>query len=250
MLSAHPLLCWSTRLLFLFLLSSSLSFAQPKSQSTTADLSTPNSASALGTDAQGQSAQSIDVLVLGDSLSAEYGLERNTGWVSLLEQKMKVTPGGSRADTSNSFKLVNASISGETTAGGRARLPILLKKYHPKVLVIELGANDALRGLNLEAAKANLIAMVQAGLGQHAHVLLIGNLVPANYGEQFNKDLSAMFKQVAQSTHCALVPFMLRGVADAPNARELFQADQLHPLARAHPTILSNIWPELSKLLH
>ena len=191
--------------------------------------------------------QEIQILVLGDSLSAEYGLERGTGWVSLLEKKIN------SSTNSVAFKIpttiVNASMSGETTSGGRSRLSLLLVKFHPKVLIIELGANDSLRGLPTESTRANLEAMVQTAIAKKCKILLIGNLAPANYGTHFNDDLTGMYKSVAKKNHVPLVPFMLRGVADVPNASALFQADQLHPLAEAHPTILNNIWAELSKLL-
>ncbi len=186
--------------------------------------------------------ESVQVVVLGDSLSAEYGLERGTGWVSLLEvQLAKQRPPQTR--------IINASISGETTSGGRSRLALLLTKYSPQVLIIELGSNDALRGISIEASQANLDWMVQRALDNKIKVLIVGNLVPANYGATLNKELSNMYLQVARKHKVSLVPFMLKGVADVPNASRLFQADQLHPLAVAHPTILSNIWPELRKLL-
>jgi|GEM_PF-1304430 len=192
-------------------------------------------------------AADVQILVLGDSLSAEFGLERGTGWVSLLEKKLNST------QTQNSpppFTIVNASISGETTAGGRSRLAILINKLHPKILVIELGANDSLRGLSMESTKANLDSMIQTALNSKVKVLLVGNLAPANYGPSFNNDLKLMYRDLASKNHIPLVPFMLKGVADVPNASSLFQADMLHPLAQAHPTILGNIWPELNKLLH
>ena len=194
-----------------------------------------------------QIAADVQILVLGDSLSAEFGLERGTGWVSLLEKKLNST------QTQNPlppFTIVNASISGETTAGGRSRLSILLNKLHPKILVIELGANDSLRGLSMESSKANLDSMTQTALNSKVKVLLVGNLAPANYGPSFNNDLKVMYRDLALKNHIPLVPFMLKGVADAPNASTLFQSDMLHPLAQAHPTILGNIWPELNKLLH
>jgi len=176
-------------------------------------------------------------------LSAEYGLERGSGWVSLLETKLNKT------NKSSHTSIVNASISGETTSGGRSRLKLLLEKYHPKVLILELGANDALRGLPVESSTANLDWMVQIALENKAKVLIIGNLVPANYGEILNNNLTKMYASVAQKYKVSLVPFMLKGVADAPNASALFQADQFHPLSAAHSTILGNIWPQLQRLL-
>jgi acyl-CoA thioesterase-1 len=181
------------------------------------------------------------VMVLGDSLSAEYGLARGSGWVALLEQRL--------ATRKPSVRVVNASISGDTTSGGRARLPALLTREHPSVVVIELGGNDALRGLPLEMTQANLTAMTQAAQKAGAKVLLTGMQVPPNYGADYGKRFAAVYTQVAQSTGAALVPFLLKGVADGPDAMALFQADRIHPKAEAHPTILRNVWPTLEPLL-
>ncbi|GAB3431550.1 arylesterase [Massilia solisilvae] len=178
------------------------------------------------------------VLVVGDSLSAEYGLARGSGWVALMEQKLKAE----KIDA----KVVNASISGETTSGGRTRLPALLSQYHPQVVVIELGANDGLRGLPVAAAEDNLRSMVVMAKRDHAKVLLVGMRMPPNYGRAYTERFSGMYKQVSSDTKSALVPFMLEGVADKP---ALFQQDQLHPLATAHPTILNNIWPKFAALI-
>lgn len=178
------------------------------------------------------------VLVVGDSLSAEYGLSRGTGWVALMEQKLKAE----KIDA----KVVNASISGETTSGGRTRLPALLSQYHPQVVVIELGANDGLRGLPVAAAEDNLRSMVAMARQGHAKVLLVGMRMPPNYGRAYTERFFGMYKQVSSDTKASLVPFMLEGVADKP---ALFQQDRLHPLASAHPTILNNIWPKFSALI-
>ena len=178
------------------------------------------------------------IVVLGDSLSAEYGLERGRGWVSLLQKRLEAD----RIDAT----VVNASISGDTTSGGRTRLPDLIDKYHPAVVVIELGANDALRGLSLGATRDNLRAMVADAQKAHARVLLVGMRVPPNYGPDYTKQFAAMFAEVAKENGVPLVPFMLAGVADHP---ELFQSDQLHPVAQAHPIILDNIWPRLKPLI-
>ncbi|MES2115201.1 MAG: arylesterase [Pseudomonadota bacterium] len=178
------------------------------------------------------------VLVLGDSLSAEYGLSRGSGWVALAEQKIKEQNIG--AD------IVNASVSGETTSGGRTRLPALLEKYHPQVLVIELGANDGLRGLPVAAAENNLRAMAAAARQANARVLLVGMRMPPNYGRQYADQFFAMYATLSKEIQAPLVPFMLEGVADKP---QLFQADRLHPTAEAHPTILANIWPSLQKII-
>ncbi len=178
------------------------------------------------------------VLVLGDSLSAEYGLARGSGWVALLEQRLQ--------QEKISAVIVNASISGETTIGGKTRLPALLAQHHPAVVVIELGANDALRGLQLNASKANLQAMIDLARQNKAKVLLIGMQIPPNYGPDYTTKFTQMFPAAAKQNKVALVPFLLKDVADKP---ELFQADRLHPLAQAHPTILNNVWPQLQPLL-
>ncbi|MEM8515007.1 acyl-CoA thioesterase-1 [Massilia sp. MP_M2] len=178
------------------------------------------------------------VLVVGDSLSAEYGIARGAGWVALLEQKMKVE----KIDA----KVVNASISGDTTSGGRARLPALLGQHKPDLVVIELGANDGLRGLPVPSAEANLRAMIAAAQAQKARVLLVGMRMPPNYGRAYTERFFGMFKTVATSTKSPLVPFMLEGVADKP---ALFQQDRLHPTAQAHPIILNNIWPTFEKMV-
>ena len=178
------------------------------------------------------------VLVVGDSLSAEYGIARGAGWVSLLEQKLKAEKLQAR--------VINASISGETTSGGRARLPALLGQHRPDIVVIELGANDGLRGLPVASAEANLRAMVAMAKDKKAEVLLVGMRMPPNYGRAYTEKFFDMFKKVSTETRSPLVPFMLEGVADKP---ALFQQDRLHPLADAHPAILSNIWPQFASLI-
>ncbi|HWV62653.1 MAG TPA: arylesterase [Oxalicibacterium sp.] len=178
------------------------------------------------------------IVVLGDSLSAEYGLERGRGWVSLLQQRL--------VTEKIPANIVNASISGETTSGGRARLQSLLNKHKPDVVIIELGANDALRGLSLAATQDNLETMVKGAANAHAKILLIGMQIPPNYGADYTKRFTALFPKVAKQSRTALVPFMLKGVAEKP---ELFQADRIHPNETAHPIILDNIWPYLKPLL-
>ncbi len=178
------------------------------------------------------------VLVLGDSLSAEYGLARGSGWVALLDQKLKAE----KIDAT----IVNASISGETTSGGRARLPALLAQHKPALVVIELGANDGLRGLPVAAAEANMRAMVELARKNKAQVLLVGMRMPPNYGRDYTERFFSMYNSVATQLKAPLVPFMLEGVAEKP---ALFQADRLHPTAQAHPVILANIWPKFLPLV-
>jgi acyl-CoA thioesterase-1 len=181
------------------------------------------------------------VLVVGDSLSAEYGLPRGTGWVALLEQRL--------AQEKIAARVVNASISGDTTSGGRSRLPALLTAHQPTHVVIELGANDALRGLPLSMTQANLAEMARVSKQAGARVLLVGMQMPPNYGRKYANDFAALFAEVARVEGAALVPFLLQGVADGPNPEALFQADRIHPSAAAHPTMLGNVWPVLRPLL-
>jgi acyl-CoA thioesterase-1 len=188
-----------------------------------------------------QAASPQTILVLGDSLSAEYGLPRGTGWVALLGQKLQ-------ADK-HTDGIVNASVSGETTSGGRTRLPALLAQHKPNIVVIELGANDALRGLPLKATQDNLLAMIKLCQNQQAQVLLVGMQVPPNYGKRYTDDFAALYVHAAKDTRSALVPFMLAGVADRPDAKDWFQADGIHPLPKAHPIIRDRIWAGLKPLL-
>lgn len=181
------------------------------------------------------------VLVVGDSLSAEYGLPRGRGWVALLEQRLQ--------GRQPAVRVVNASISGDTTAGGRSRLPALLQQHRPTHVILELGGNDALRGLPLKTTEDNLRTMARTARAAGARVLIAGMQVPPNYGRRYGEDFAALFASVAKAEGAALVPFLLDGVANAPNADALFQADRIHPTAAAHPTILDNVWPVLSPLL-
>ena len=181
------------------------------------------------------------LLVVGDSLSAEYGLKRGTGWVALLDKRLR--------DEGKSITVVNASISGDTTSGGRSRLAPLLAQHKPQAVIIELGGNDALRGLPLSASQANLDAMVQACQAQGAKVLLLGMQVPPNYGPDYSAQFAAMYVQVSKQRKCALLPFFLQGVADVAQADTLFQSDRIHPVAAAHPQLLQNVWPQVKKIL-
>ncbi len=181
------------------------------------------------------------ILVVGDSLSAEYGIGRGTGWVALLQQRLDKDKRAAR--------VVNASISGDTTAGGRSRLPALLQQHRPTHVVIELGGNDALRGLPISGTRDNLSAMVRAAQAAGAQALLVGMQVPPNYGKAYTDAFAGVFAEVAQANRAALVPFLLKGVADVPNAEALFQPDRIHPREAAHPVMLDNIWPVLVRLL-
>jgi acyl-CoA thioesterase-1 len=178
------------------------------------------------------------VLVVGDSLSAEYGLARGSGWVALLEQRLKAE----KLDT----RIVNASISGDTTSGGRSRLPGLLRQHQPDIVVLELGANDGLRGLPVASAETNLRAMITLSQQNKARVLLVGIRMPPNYGRSYTERFTGMYKEVSTDLKVPLVPYMLQGVDMVPTN---FQQDRLHPLASAHPVILNNIWPQLAPLI-
>lgn len=181
------------------------------------------------------------VLVVGDSLSAEYGIPRGSGWVALLERRLSAQAQGAA--------VVNASVSGDTTAGGRSRLPALLQRHRPTVVVIELGGNDALRGLPLAATRENLVEMVRASKAAGARVLLAGMQLPPNYGRDYAERFAALFAEVSRAEGTALVPFLLKGVADGPDADQMFQPDRIHPTAQAHTRILDNVWPMLRPLV-
>jgi acyl-CoA thioesterase-1 len=181
------------------------------------------------------------VLIVGDSLSAEYGLARGRGWVALLEARLR--------DTHPQWRVVNASISGETSSGGRSRLPALLEQHRPALLVVELGGNDALRGLPLTMTRDNLADMVRRGRQAGARVLLLGMQMPPNYGRSYAEAFAALFGEVARAEQATLVPFFLRGVADAADPTALFQADRIHPSEAAQPRMLDNVWPALRGLL-
>ena len=181
------------------------------------------------------------IVVVGDSLSAEYGLRRGTGWVALLDKRL--------AEQKIMAKVVNASISGDTTSGGRSRLPALLTQHKPTHVIIELGGNDALRGLPLSMTEANLNAMSEASLKIGAKVLLVGMQVPPNYGADYSAQFAGVFEKVAKARKVPLVPFFLKGVADVAEPLKFFQADRIHPKEEAHPIMLNNVWPELKKIL-
>lgn len=178
------------------------------------------------------------ILVVGDSMAAEYGLPRGTGWVRMLADRL--------SNEAANYNVVNASISGETTSGGRARLPALLRQHRPSVVVIELGGNDGLRGLSLTAMRENLRTMVRASHDIGARVLLIGMQIPPNYGRDYAQRFAATFEQIAADEKTALVPFLLEGFADQ---LEFFQQDRIHPNERAQERILELVWPRLKPIL-
>jgi len=197
---------------------------------------------ALGTAALAQTNERPVLLVLGDSLSAEYGLPRDTGWVKLLADKLSA-PG---REGGAQYSVVNASISGETTSGGRTRLPALLTQHRPAIVIIELGGNDGLRGLPLPVLRENLSAMVETSRNAGARVLLVGLRIPPNYGRDYTERFFATFADVAREQKAALVPFLLDGFAERT---DLFQADRIHPTVKAQALMLDNVWKYLQPLL-
>jgi acyl-CoA thioesterase-1 len=178
------------------------------------------------------------IVVLGDSLGAAYGIDVRAGWVSLLQQRLD--------DEQRSYRVVNASISGDTTAGGLARLPKLLAQHHPAIVVVELGGNDGLRGLAPDQVKQNLTRIVTLAKSSGAKVLLLGIRLPPNYGTQYNERFQRIYTDVAAAEHVPLVPFLGEGIA--PTATYV-QADGIHPTAAAQPRILENVWSKLRRLL-
>ncbi|WP_415914278.1 arylesterase [Paraburkholderia sp. J67] len=178
------------------------------------------------------------ITVLGDSLSAEYGLPRDTGWVALLRQRL--------ANQRIDYSVANASISGDTTSGGLARLPLVMQRMKPSVVIVELGANDALRGVPLATTESNLRAIVAQIRKGNAQPILVGMYVPPNYGPDYTEKFHGLYGQLSKELHVPLVPFLLAGLENKP---DLFQSDQMHPTQQAQPLLLDNVWPTLKPLL-
>jgi len=187
--------------------------------------------------AQGRQAVST-VLVMGDSLSAAYGLSASQGWVALTAARMAATKPG--------WRMANASISGETTAGGASRIDAELKRHKPSVVVIELGANDGLRGLSLVQTRANLERMIKASQAADAKVLLVGMRIPPNYGRDYTQGFERNFSDLATQYKTAFLPFLLQPIMLERNA---FQNDNLHPTAAVQPKLRDHVWPALLPLL-
>ncbi len=192
----------------------------------------------LGALASAASAAAGTVLVYGDSLSAAYGIGQKDGWVNLL--------GGRLQQRKPDYNVANASISGETTAGGAARIDAALARFKPDVLVLALGGNDGLRGLPVGEMKANLGRIVRAAQARGARVLVVGMRIPPNYGPKYTQAFFDSFAEVARETKAAYVPFLLEGVADR---RDYFQPDQIHPTTEAQPLLLDSVWKGLEPLL-
>ena len=178
------------------------------------------------------------LLVLGDSLSAEYGLPRGSGWVALLQQQLR--------SEKYDVNIVNASISGETTSGGKSRLPSLLQQHKPALVLIELGGNDGLRGLSLAATQAGLREMSAMVTASGAKLILVGMRVPPNYGVDYSKRFAAMYQGLGKEKNVRLVPFLLQGLEDT---EQFFQPDRIHPNQRAQPIMMENVWQVLKPLL-
>lgn len=192
----------------------------------------------MGAPAYAQAAPQRSILVYGDSLSAAYGIAQARGWVALLGERLK----RERPD----YIVVNASISGETTAGGRARLQSALERHKPAIVVLALGANDGLRGLPLAQMKQNLAAMIAQAKAAGARVLVVGMKLPPNYGPEYTSRFEAVFPELAKRHGAALAPFLLEDFAEKP---ELFQADRIHPTEAAQPLMLERLWKPLRALL-
>ena len=178
------------------------------------------------------------ILVYGDSLSAEYGLQRGAGWVALLTERLRLR----RAN----YSVVNSSISGETSAGGASRIAAELARVKPSIVIIELGGNDGLRGLALAATRSNFDAMIVASIKAGARVILCGMQLPPNYGRDYTERFRALYPELAKKHKVALVPFFLDGIGDR---RDLFQPDGIHPLGEAQPRLLDNVWTLLGPML-
>ncbi|WP_178124961.1 MULTISPECIES: arylesterase [unclassified Pseudomonas] len=185
-----------------------------------------------------QNAAAGTVLIVGDSISAAFGLDTRQGWVALLEKRLK--------EQGFNDQVVNASVSGDTSAGGQARLPALLAEHKPQVVILELGGNDGLRGQPPQQLQQNLASMIDSAQAGGAKVLLLGMQLPPNYGVRYTQAFAQVYGQLASDKKVALVPFFLDGIGGHP---ELMQADGLHPAAAAQGKLLENVWPTLKPLL-
>jgi acyl-CoA thioesterase-1 len=197
--------------------------------------------------ATAQTTSQQTIVVFGDSLSAAYGIAQHEGWVSLLQQRLEQQNQNKQSQSKQkpTRKVINASISGETTSGGLSRFAEMLKTQKPHIVIIELGANDGLRGLNTSDTRDNLEAMIQQALKTKAKVLLLGMKIPPNYGLKYSQQFSENYTYLANQYQLQLVPFFLEGVAGNPT---LIQADGLHPTAAAQPKLLESVWPILQKI--
>lgn len=177
------------------------------------------------------------ILVMGDSLSAGYGIDIQQGWVNLLEQELT---------KNHAIQIINASVSGETSSGGKTRLPALLAEHKPDIVILELGGNDGLRGQPLKLLEKNLQAMIDASRKIDAKILLAGMQIPPNYGARYSNQFKALYPKLAEQNQLGLIPFLLEGIG---GNETLMQRDRIHPTAEAQPIIVNNVLPELKKLL-
>jgi acyl-CoA thioesterase-1 len=187
--------------------------------------------------AQNTTSAATKILVMGDSLSAGYGIEIQQGWVKLLEKEIT---------KKHPIQIINASVSGETSSGGKARLPALLTEHKPHIVILELGGNDGLRGQPLKLLEKNLQSMIDASKKSGAQVLLAGMQIPPNYGPRYSTQFKTLYAQLAEKNQAALIPFLLEGIG---GNSELIQRDGIHPTAEAQPIIVKNVQVELEKLL-
>ncbi len=187
--------------------------------------------------AQNATSTPTKILVMGDSLSAGYGIDIQQGWVSLLEQELA---------KNHSITMINASVSGETSSGGNNRLPALLSEHKPDIVILELGGNDGLRGQPLKLLEKNLQTMIDASRNANAKILLAGMQIPPNYGARYSNQFKELYGKLAQQNNISLIPFLLEGVG---GNETLIQRDGIHPTAAAQPIIVKNVLPELEKIL-
>lgn len=187
--------------------------------------------------AQNTTSSATKILVMGDSLSAGYGIDIQQGWVNLLEKEIT---------KKHAVQIINASVSGETSSGGNTRLPALLAEHKPDIVILELGGNDGLRGQPLKLLEKNLQAMIDASKKIEAQVLLAGMQIPPNYGARYSNQFKDLYEKLARQNNVALIPFLLEGVG---GNETLVQRDGIHPTAEAQPIIVKNVLPELEKLL-
>jgi acyl-CoA thioesterase I len=201
-------------------------------------LSTSSSIAYSSTGTDISPAEVTTIMIYGDSLSAGYGLPQKTGWVTLLKKQLKTQQ--------SVYQVINASISGETTIGGLNRIEQVLKRYHPNIVIVELGVNDGLRGLPIKSIHDNLEAIVKACNQSKTSILLVGMRLPPNYGVTYTQKFSAIYQQIAKRHELRLVPFLLEGFGDKP---EYFQEDKMHPNKNAQEKILTNVWKVLHKMI-
>lgn len=201
-------------------------------------LSTSSSIAYSSTGTDISPAEVTTIMIYGDSLSAGYGLPQKTGWVTLLNKQLRTQQ--------SVYQVINASISGETTIGGLNRIEQVLKRYHPNIVIVELGVNDGLRGLPIKSIHDNLEAIVKACNQSKASILLVGMRLPPNYGVTYTQKFSAIYQQIAKRHELRLVPFLLEGFGDKP---EYFQEDKMHPNENAQEKILTNVWKVLHKMI-